>query len=220
MERKFDLVVLDVAGTTVLDNDIVAKCLQAALADFGHQKTIEQINPWMGITKPYAISQLAPELSADQVEACHENFRQKMIEFYRESEEFGPIPGAEAFFAECRSAGVKIALDTGFDRTIMDTILNRLSWHDKVDATATSDEAKGRPHPDLIQLLMERVGVDDPTRVAKVGDTPNDIAQGRAAACGLVIGVLHGTHTEEQLRPLEPDALAHGMPALRDLILA
>ena len=47
--------------------------------------------------------------------------------------------------------------------------------------------------------LMQRCGVSDPARVAKVGDTPADLAQGHNAGCGLVIGVTSGSHTREQL---------------------
>jgi phosphoglycolate phosphatase-like HAD superfamily hydrolase len=69
-----------------------------------------------------------------------------------------------------------------------------------IDATISSDEvARGRPYPDMIQDLMNRLGVEDPQRVAKVGDTPADLEEGRNAGCGLVIGVTAGTHSREQL---------------------
>ena len=46
-----------------------------------------------------------------------------------------------------------------------------------IDAVVTSDEVPhGRPHPDMIRQLMQRLGVQDPLRVAKVGDTRADLA--------------------------------------------
>jgi len=47
--------------------------------------------------------------------------------------------------------------------------------------------------------LMKRLGMIDPARVAKVGDTPADLQEGRNAGCGLIIGVTQGTHSREQL---------------------
>jgi phosphoglycolate phosphatase-like HAD superfamily hydrolase len=46
---------------------------------------------------------------------------------------------------------------------------------------------------------MQRFGVTSPSRVAKVGDTPADLEEGRNAGCGLIVGVTSGTHTREQL---------------------
>ncbi len=48
---------------------------------------------------------------------------------------------------------------------------------------------------------MERFGIADPRRVAKVGDTPADLLEGNNAGCGLIVGVTQGTHTRQQLEP-------------------
>ncbi len=69
-----------------------------------------------------------------------------------------------------------------------------------IDATISSDEvARGRPYPDMILELMRRMGVSDPQRVAKVGDTPADLEEGRNACCGLIVGVTRGTHSRDEL---------------------
>lgn len=39
---------------------------------------------------------------------------------------------------------------------------------------------------------MEASSITDVKQVCKVGDTVNDIAEGRNAGCGLVVGVLSG----------------------------
>ena len=36
-------------------------------------------------------------------------------------------------------------------------------------------------------------------RVAKVGDTPADLEEGRNAGCGLIVGVTQGTHHRRDL---------------------
>jgi phosphoglycolate phosphatase-like HAD superfamily hydrolase len=53
----------------------------------------------------------------------------------------------------------------------------------------------------MIEALMGRLGIDDPKRVAKVGDTPSDLLEGQGARCGLVVGVTAGTHTRLELEP-------------------
>src|SRR5262249_29636143 len=76
------------------------------------------------------------------------------------------------------------------------------SWKapEVIDADVTSDEVpRGRPHPDMIKLLMTRLGVTDARRVAKVGDTRADLEERTNAGCGLVIGVTSGAFTREQM---------------------
>ena len=208
---KIDLVVLDMAGTTVQDDDAVNRCLCAALAGAGLAVTRDEINEVMGLPKPVAIALLLERRKyaggmapPAEVASIHESFLRRMIDFYRADPAVREIDGASEILRQLRSAGLKLALDTGFSRDIVDAILKRLSWAGKelLDATVASDEVpRGRPHPDLVLRAMELTGVIDARRVAKVGDTPSDLQEGRAAGCGLVIGVTNGSHTREQLAP-------------------
>jgi phosphonatase-like hydrolase len=125
-----------------------------------------------------------------------------MCDYYTTDPAVHEIPGAAAAFATLRRAGIKVALDTGFSRPIADVLLARLGWSSPavIDADVTSDEVpRGRPHPDMIHQLMRRLGIADPGRVAKVGDTRADLEEGTNAGCGLVIGVTSGSSSREQL---------------------
>ncbi len=82
-----------------------------------------------------------------------------------------------------------------------------------------SDEVEaGRPHPFMIRLLMRRLGVEDPSRVAKVGDAPADLLEGQNAGCGLVIGVTGGASTREQLEIYPHDHLIGSVADLPALL--
>jgi phosphonatase-like hydrolase len=203
---SIELVVFDMAGTTVRDDDAVNRCLHQALAAGGVAVTRDEINGVMGIPKPVAIATLlrakrgaAPE---PEVARLHDDFLRRMIAFYRADPGVAPMPHAPECFAALKSAGIRVALDTGFSRDIVDVILRRLGWDRPglLDTTVASDEVpRGRPHPDLLFAAMRRTGVSDVKRVAKVGDTPSDLQEGTNAGCGLVIGVTNGTHTRAQL---------------------
>jgi phosphonatase-like hydrolase len=163
----------------------------------------------MGIAKPVAIGKLLERhggptrATTSFISEVHASFLHRMIAHYRHSSTVEPMPHAEETFAHLRRAGVRVALDTGFSRLILDTILERLSWQGThvVDATVASDEvARGRPNPDLVFKAMELTGVTNPAAVAKVGDTPSDLEEGAAARCGLIVGVTNGSHTTDQLK--------------------
>jgi phosphonatase-like hydrolase len=219
----YDLVVFDIAGTTVYDGDAVGTCLRRALEEVaGVSLSRDQVNAYMGIPKPVAIKSLLEQHQgrrADpaRVDAVHRDFESRMLEYYRSGPEVKEVEGAEEVFRELREMGLKVALDTGFGRPITDAVLARLGWTVPrvVDATVTSDDvAAGRPAPDMVFRAMKLTGVTDPRRVVKVGDTPSDLQEGRNAGCGMVVGVTSGSHTAEQLRPYPHTAL---IESIRDL---
>jgi len=203
-----ELVVFDMAGTTVHDDDSVHRCVGDALAAVGVNVSREAVNDVMGIPKPEAIRQLLTRYErADlipRLDAIHDDFMRRMIEFYQRDPSVREIAGAGETFRRLRAAGIKVALDTGFTRNIVDVVLQRLGWHkgETIDTSITSDEVeRGRPHPDMLLKAMRDLGIADAKRVAKVGDTPSDLAEGTSAGCGMVIGVTGGSHTAEQMRP-------------------
>lgn len=204
---RFRLVVFDVAGTTVLDGDAVVECLQTALRPHV-DISLQDARDVMGLPKPVAISDLLvsrgpwrPGQLPGMVRRAHDAFRTAILARYRAGDGITPAPGALETFEALRRSGVKVALDTGFSRDILDALLNHLGWTQAVvDATVASDEVnRGRPHPDLIHRAMALTDVRAAGDVAKVGDTPVDLAEGLAAECGLVVGVTYGTHTRAQL---------------------
>jgi phosphonatase-like hydrolase len=202
-KQKPELVIFDMAGTTVHDaGNPVHRCLRDALASAGVAVTHEQVNAVMGYPKPDAIRQLLISGSESRVQEIHAYFVERMIAHYRTNPSVREIEGASLVFVTLRSAGIKVALDTGFSRDIADVIIERLGWRLLLDGSVTSDEVpRGRPHPDMVLALMARFGIASAASVAKVGDTPSDLFEGTAANCGWVIGVCEGSHTEAELAP-------------------
>jgi phosphonatase-like hydrolase len=224
----YELVVFDIAGTTVFDGDAVGNCLRDALADVaGVSFSRDEVNAIMGIPKRVAIVQLLQtrgRRSADgEVDAVYRGFESKMLDHYRTSPEIREVDGAAAVFSELRELGLKLVLDTGFARAVTDAVLARLGWDvpGTVDATVTADDvANGRPAPDMIYRAMQLTGVRDAGRVVKVGDTPSDLHEGTSAGCGMVVGVTSGSHTAGELRPHPHTLLIDSVRDLPGVLLA
>jgi phosphonatase-like hydrolase len=204
---QIDLVVFDMAGTTVNDDDSVNRCLRCALEAAGISQTAAAVNTVMGLPKREAIAILLEDAgvakpAASMVSAIHGDFVARSIAFYESDPSVREVAGTTTVFEALKATGICVALDTGFDRSIARVILNRLRWAGNrlIDAVICSDEvARGRPQPDMILELMTRLGITDPLRVAKVGDTPSDLYEGQNAGCGLIVGVTRGTHTRQEL---------------------
>jgi len=86
-----------------------------------------------------------------------------------------------------------------------------------LDYTAGADKiGAGRPDPAMIQHAMQRLGVRDPRRVLKVGDTAADVEEGKNAGTWTA-AVLTGSQPEETLWAAGPDFVLASVAALPGL---
>jgi phosphonatase-like hydrolase len=108
---------------------------------------------------------------------------------------------AAPVFERLKSAGIRIALNSGFDRPVLTTILALAGWSDGVfDAVVCGDDVSmGRPAPLMIFRSMAEIGVTDPRRVAVIGDTRLDLEAGANAGVAYRVAVLTGAHDRATL---------------------
>lgn len=113
-----------------------------------------------------------------------------------------PVADLGALFGGLRDAGIRIAVATSDDREPTERTLAYLSVAHLVEALACADDGRPvKPHPAPVQWICRALGVP-PTRTAVIGDSPADLAMGRAAGAGLVVGVLTGVGDRATLAPL------------------
>lgn len=201
---RIDLVVFDIAGTTLKDTgNIVNKAFQKAFNEFLIYPVPSEINTVMGLDKPEAIKiilQIKGVKDQFLIEAIHNSFLQAMIRYYQDNAE--EIEGTSECFKKLHEMNIKVALDTGFSLPIVNAILGKLpQWNGLIDAIATPNKSiRGRPHPDMIESIMKELDIEHPSNIMKVGDTPSDMQEGYNAKCGYVVGVTSGSHSEDELR--------------------
>jgi phosphonatase-like hydrolase len=236
---SFELIVFDMAGTTVRDAGEVQRCFLRAAQSTGLEVAPEEILAMMGWSKRKVFETLwerqlggAGADSAERVEQSYNAFC-RILEHHYETQPVQPTEGCLECFAWLHGRGIAVALTTGFYRKVTNIILRRLRWDKGLDeqyvgsenslvqASICSDEvANGRPAPDMIRRAMALLGVTDPARVVKIGDTPSDLQAGKNAGCGLTLGVTNGTHTAEQLGAYPNDGLLSSLRELEQRIRA
>lgn len=225
---KYQLVVFDMAGTTVKDKGNVNDAFRAAFLESGINVSAADVDTVMGYRKIEAIEIIlkkyleAMEYDAARIQLIHDSFTEKMVSFYENDLELSALPQVLETFSNLKHNGLKIALNTGFTRVITNVILKKLGWSDHkiIDAVVCSDEVQeGRPHPFMIRKIMELLAVSDAEKVVKIGDTSVDILEGQFAGCGLVVGITTGAYTKEQLLEYQPDHIIDSMQELPALIL-
>ena len=96
-------------------------------------------------------------------------------------------------FNGLRESGIKIALNTGYNKDIQSTIIQKLHMNEFIDDYISSEEVpQGRPYPYMIESLIDRNDILNSRSVIKIGDSKNDILEGINAKCRTSIAVLSG----------------------------
>ena len=216
------LVIFDMAGTTIKDLGQVPEAFTTALSSCNISLTHNELQAVRGASKREAIRILIknkfgednPEVETI-INQAYNAFRTSLQTLYIE-EGVHFIPGTLDTFTMLRGKDILIALNTGFDRNITNTILANLEW-DKfaVDAVCCGDDvSKGRPAPFLIFHTMETCNITSVHDVMTVGDTVLDLEAGNNAGIRYNVGVLSGAHEEAQLRQAPH---THIIPSVADL---
>lgn len=103
-----------------------------------------------------------------------------------------PVTNLQALFRWLRRAGIRIAVATSDDRGPTERTLAHLGVAEMVEALSCADDGLPvKPSPDAVHRICRTLGVPE-SRTAVIGDSPADLAMGRAAGAGLVVGVLTG----------------------------
>ena len=212
------LAVFDIAGTIVSDDGVVMQSFIAAFSEVVPEvwaendgDFIEYARVTMGQSKIEVFRSLLgdDELAAQAAEAFQAHYLTKLPEVHL-------FEGVVTMFEELRDAGIKVALNTGFNRNTLDIMLSTLGLADHVDATATQVEAgEGRPSPAMIIHVASELGITSPEDVAVLGDTRSDMEAATRYGSPLAIGVLTGEHDEPALRSA---GAHHVVPMVTDAI--
>lgn len=236
---KVELVVCDMAGTTVKDENEVQRCFMEAADATGLQADPAKVQFMMGWSKRLVFETLwRDQIGADhpvystRVDASFEKFKTLLEDHYR-AQPVEPTEGCLELFDWLKSQGIKIALTTGFYRAVTNIILERLGWDRGLDSnyvgssnsliqvSVTPSEiynSEGRPAPFMIQKAMYRLGIVNPKTVINIGDTPSDMESGFNAHCLLSLGITNGTHAKEQLALYPHDGLLSSLYELKEQI--
>jgi phosphonatase-like hydrolase len=217
------MVAFDVAGTVLNDDGLVIsafkKAFEATQPDLWPTHGAEWTQyafDTMGQSKIDVFTTLLGD--AEKARQANVAFEESYVQ---EIAEVGavPIAGAEDIFKYLRSKGIAVALTTGFSRSTLDRLLIELGWKDLIDLSITPSEAgRGRPHPDMLNMAVEVLGITKPEHVIVLGDTASDMQAAVAFGAGQAIGVLTGAHDEHTLHDAGATSVINSVADLKSLI--
>ncbi|KFF22560.1 HAD-IA family hydrolase [Chryseobacterium sp. JM1] len=221
--KNIELLVLDMAGTTIDEDNVVYKTLTQAVNNHGYHVTLEKVlSSCAGMEKLEAITSLLKEIGGNEEDAAviFQNFSEQLKEAYQKLE-LKPINGTENFLLKMKAQHKKVVLNTGYTSEIAHQLLDKLQWKENIhfDALITADDvSESRPSPDMINLAMKKFNITEPEKVLKAGDSVIDIEEGKNAGCGLTIAVLSGAQSRTELEKAHPDYIFNTISEAEDIL--
>ena len=196
-------VLYDFDGTLADSTELIMQCYRHTMAT--HLGECPPDEEWLsGFGTPLA------DQIARFARTPHET--RAMLDTYRDHQDsllqtaLRPYPGAEAVLSELQRRGVPLAIVTSRLRhaTLRGLDICGLSRHFEVIITP-EDVRNAKPHPEPVLLALERLGISA-AEALFVGDSPHDIAAGRAAGTRTA-GVLWGPFPRRTLEDAGADYL-------------
>ncbi|WP_369813921.1 phosphonatase-like hydrolase [Tenacibaculum sp. MAR_2010_89] len=217
MLKEIKMVVFDMAGTTVNEQNVVYKTLHKAIMEHGVEINLDLVlKIGAGKEKHQAIKDILKHIKSNKINeslVIFNRFKVLLNEAY-ENLNVIPIEGVEDVLLKIRNKKIKVVLNTGYSREIATFLLQKLKWEENKQydllLTAT-DVERGRPHPDMIYKAMKIFNIENSKLVLKAGDSAIDIEEGKNANCGITVGVLSGAQTKEQLESMNPDFIVNSL---------
>jgi HAD superfamily hydrolase (TIGR01509 family) len=189
-------VVLDVDGTLVDTNYQHSIAWHRALRDHGYAVQLWEIHRHIGMGG----DQLVAALIGEQGERSDgEAIRDAEGEAYGELiGEVQAMDGATEFLRELREDGAKAIFSSSAKAEEVEHYLDLLNARDLLEGwTTAADVERTKPHPDLVQVALEKAGNGGPA--VMVGDSTWDVKAAEAAGIP-TLAVLTGGFSEEELR--------------------
>jgi pyrophosphatase PpaX len=194
-------VLYDFDGTLADSTELIMRCWRHMMqSNHGHVPPDEEWLAGFGMTLESQVRRFAR--SDAEYEAMLLAYRDHQREHHDTL--LRPFPGAAETVAELERRGVALAIVTSKHRraTLRGMELCGLTSHFEVIVTP-EDVAQPKPHPEPVLHALERLGVA-PEETLFVGDSPHDMAAGRAAGTRTA-AALWGPFPRARLEEERPD---------------
>lgn len=215
MARRFDLVIFDWDGTLMDSAGAIVTAIQLAARDLALPEPSEaRARHVIGLGLVDALQHAIPELTRDRYPELVERYRHHYLS---RDHELTLFPGVEEMLGELGELGVRLAVATGKSRLGLDRALKASGLAAVFEATRCADECFSKPHPQMLEELMEIAGVS-PERALMIGDTTHDLQMACNAGV-LAAAVTYGAHPRQMLDAAAPLAVFDRVGDLHEWLL-
>ena len=196
---KHKAVIFDIDGTLLNSVDFHAESWRQTFLRFGRDIPFADIRAQIG----KGGDQLLPVFFSEREVALIGKVMEKTRGVVFKSEfldKVKPFPEVRPLFERMKRDGLKLALASSAKKDELEHYAKRLEIDDLIEAgTSTDDAEKSKPHPDIFEAALEKLGKLSPKDCLVLGDTPYD-AEAAGKAGIKTVGVLCGGFPEADLK--------------------
>ena len=207
---RYEMIVFDWDGTLMDSAALIAHAVQAAARDLGlTPPSDERARHIIGLGLQDALRHAVPELSAEHYPAMAARYRHHYLSG---DEGLALFPGAAELVRQLHARGRTLAVATGKSREGLDRALESSGLGPFFHATRCASECHSKPHPQMLEELLEETGVAA-GQALMIGDTTHDLQMAQNAGVD-ALAVAYGAHPEAELRAAGPLHCVHSVDAL------
>jgi phosphoglycolate phosphatase len=216
MARRYELIVFDWDGTLLDSAGAIVGSIMAACKDLGLEPPSDQrARHIIGLGLQDALMKALPELPAHRYPEVAERYR---FHYLRQDHELRLFAGADVLVRALVERGHVLGVATGKSRHGLDRALASAELGGYFQATRCADECHSKPHPQMLQELMDTLFVA-PEKTLMIGDTTHDLQM--AANAGVAaVGVAYGAHPRTGLEAESPLYCAGSIAELSHWLLS
>lgn len=179
----------------------IVRCFEEACADAGLKNPgPENIRQIIGLGMLEAVEALLPSESEEERQAVIAAYRDHFLIHDQTEMEF--FPGVIDGLQDLKNHGFWLAVATGKARPGLDRLLKKYDMEDQFVSTRCADEAFSKPHPKMLEDILDETGVEACDAVM-VGDTSFDMEMARNARVD-PLAVTYGVHDKRRLDAFDP----------------
>jgi HAD superfamily hydrolase (TIGR01549 family) len=191
-------VIFDIDGTLVDSVDLHAQAWKETFKQYGKDVPYQQVRHQIGKGGDQLLPVFFSQEELDEFGEEMEEYRSKIFK-----RDYLPrvraFPEVRQLFLKIKADGKRLALASSAKEDELKTYKKIAQIEDLVEEETSADDAdKSKPHPDIFQAALERLGDISPAEAIVIGDTPYD-----AEAAGKIrlraIGVRCGGFPEAEL---------------------
>jgi phosphoglycolate phosphatase len=204
MNKRYELIIFDWDGT-LMDSTarIVSSLQQSAISAGLKMPSAEQAKQVIGLGLQEGFAVLFPEADKKDAELVAEHYRHEFV--YLNTTAHDLFTGVIEWLEDARRNQLLMAVATGKSRAGLDRELTKHSMHHHFVTTRCADECFSKPHPQMINEILNETGMD-PEQAIMIGDTTFDLDMANAAGVDS-LGLIQGAHSKDQLLSSAPIAI-------------
>ena len=205
--KQYDLIVFDWDGTLMDSTQHIIDAMQMGIKQLDlpdlPDKTVSHI---IGLGLNEAVFALYPDLDAETRQELGLRYQQNWLSNPDEAPLFD---NAANLIKQLHQQDYFLGVATGKGRRGLDNVLKQTQLADFFHATRCVDECHSKPHPDMLEQLMDYLGVT-PDKTLMIGDTSHDLNMANNAKADCV-AVTHGAHDIDTLQDCDPKFIAKNL---------